>query len=200
MIAGMDRAAERGFPGVRLVRAAFHGRSMSLYARLGFDIREPLVVMQGPPIRKAPSGYSVRPAVAEDLEECNALCRRVHGHDRSQELSDAIARGMARVAECNGRVGAYASAVGFFGHSVAQRNRDLQAHSWVASTNSRTWFSPPDSQHEALPLVLKSWASRCRAHDAVDRRPIQRARWGVSPVDTLSDVRNFYSPPLTFVA
>jgi len=116
MIAVMDRAAERGFPGVRL-----------FMPRLGFDVREPLVVMQGPPICKVPSGYSVRPAVADDLEECNALCRRVHGHDRSQELSDAIARGMARVAVCDGWVGAYASAVGFFGHAVAECNRDLQA-------------------------------------------------------------------------
>ena len=48
MQAVMNRAAERKFAGVRLVQAAFHARSMSLYAKLGFDIQEPLVVMQGP--------------------------------------------------------------------------------------------------------------------------------------------------------
>jgi len=42
MIAVMDRAADCKCPGVRLVQAAFHNRSMSLYAKLGFDIREPL--------------------------------------------------------------------------------------------------------------------------------------------------------------
>src|SRR5690348_11758633 len=36
MTAVIDRARERNFPGVRLVQAAFHNRSLSLYARLGF--------------------------------------------------------------------------------------------------------------------------------------------------------------------
>lgn len=127
MVAVMDRASERRFPGMRLVQAAFHSRSMSLYAKLGFDIREPLVVMQGPAIRKIPSGYSVRVATPVDLEACNALCRHVHGHDRSGEMSDAIARGTARVAERDGRITACSSIVGFFGHAVAESNTDLQA-------------------------------------------------------------------------
>jgi predicted N-acetyltransferase YhbS len=127
MAAVMDRAVERRFPGVRLVQAAFHCRSMSLYAKLGFAIREPLVVMQGPPIRQIPSGYMVRSARADDVEACNMLCRRVHGHDRSGELSEAIAQGRACVTECAGRITAYASNVGFFGHAVAESNSDLKA-------------------------------------------------------------------------
>ncbi len=127
MMAAMDRAAERRFAGIRLVQAAFHGRSMALYAKLGFDIREPLVVMQGPAIGEVPSGYSVRPAVASDVAACDVLCRRVHGHDRSRELADDIADGTARVAEHDGQVVAYGSHVGFFGHSVAESNSDLQA-------------------------------------------------------------------------
>lgn len=127
MRAVMDRAAERRFPGVRLVQAAFHSRSMSLYAKLGFDIREPLVVLQGPPIHLMPSGYSFRPAAPADLAACNALCQRVHGHHRSGELSDAIAHGMASVVERDARITAYASIVGFFGHAVAESNADMQA-------------------------------------------------------------------------
>src|SRR6516165_11194896 len=122
MIAVMDRAADCKCPGVRLVQAAFHCRSMSLYAKLGFDIREPLVVMQGPPIRQVPGGYSTRAAVAGDLEACNSLCRRLHGHDRSGELSDAIARGTARVAEYDGRITAYSSDLGFWVHTTAENN------------------------------------------------------------------------------
>jgi len=127
MNAVMERAAERHFPGVRLVQAAFHNRSLSLYAKLGFDIREPLANMQGPPIRHVPSGYVERPAVATDLDTCNALCRRVHGHARSGELADAIARGTGRVVERDGRVTGYATVVGFFGHAVAESNADMQA-------------------------------------------------------------------------
>jgi predicted N-acetyltransferase YhbS len=127
MSAIMDRVVLRGLPGVRLIQAAFHRRSMSLYAKLGFDIREPLVVMQGPAIRHVPSGYTFRPAVPADLGECNALCYRVHGHDRAGELSDCISQGMARVVEHLGRITAYASVIGFFGHAVAESNSDLQA-------------------------------------------------------------------------
>lgn len=127
MKAVMDRAAERHFAGVRLVQAAFHGRSMALYAKLGFDIREPLVVMQGPAIGKVPNGYVVRPAVAGDVPACNALCRRVHGHDRSGELSDDVGDGTARVVEHDGTITAYASHLGFFGHAVAENNAELQA-------------------------------------------------------------------------
>jgi GNAT superfamily N-acetyltransferase len=50
MQVAMDRANERGAAGIRLVQAAFHNRSLSLYAGLGFDIRNPL-----PACRDAPS-------------------------------------------------------------------------------------------------------------------------------------------------
>src|SRR4051812_44824136 len=43
MQAVLDRAAERRVPSVRLVQAAFNTTSMSLYTKLGFDVREPLV-------------------------------------------------------------------------------------------------------------------------------------------------------------
>ena len=127
MQAVMSRAAERSAPGVRLVQAAFHSRSLSLYAKLGFDIREPLAVMQGAAIGRIPTGYSVRAATTSDLEACNALCQKVHGHHRSGEVSDAIQEGIARVVEHHGRISAYASVVGFFGHAVAESNSDLQA-------------------------------------------------------------------------
>jgi predicted N-acetyltransferase YhbS len=127
MKAVMDRVAEQHFPGVRLVQAAFHRRSMSLYAKLGFEIREPLAVMQGDPINKVPNGHTVRPASPNDLEACNALCHRVHGHNRSGELTDAISHATAQVVEHNGRITAYTSAVAFFGHAVAENNEGLFA-------------------------------------------------------------------------
>jgi hypothetical protein len=127
MQAVMDRAAERRFAGIRLIQAAFHRRSMALYAKLGFEIREPLVVMQGPPIHRVADGYKVRSASNDDLTACNQLCLRVHGHDRSGELADDIAEGTAQVVERNGRITAYTSHLGFFGHTVAEDNRDLYA-------------------------------------------------------------------------
>src|SRR5271167_4305438 len=104
MQAVLTRAAERKFAGVRLVQAAYHNRSLSLYAKLGFVVREPLSCMQGPAIQKTLSGYRVRPAHAGDLAACNNLCVRIHGHDRGGELNDAIKQGTAVVAESRGRV------------------------------------------------------------------------------------------------
>jgi GNAT superfamily N-acetyltransferase len=127
MQAILERAAERKFAGVRLVQAAYHNRSLSLYAKLGFVVREPLACMQGPAIGKVPRGYSIRPAQAKDLAACNDLCLRVHGHDRGGDLSDGIQQGTAVVAESDGRIRAYASSVAFFGHAVGENNQDLQA-------------------------------------------------------------------------
>src|SRR6202035_2839369 len=113
-------SGERGCQGTRLLQAAFHNRSLSLYTKLGFDTREPISTMQGPPIKASTPGYSVRPARMLDLEECNRLCRRVHGHDRTGELRDAIEQRTAVVAERAGRIVAYASSIGFFGHTVGE--------------------------------------------------------------------------------
>jgi len=127
MEAALDHARQRSSAGVRLVQAAFHNRSLTLYAGLGFDAREPLSVMQGPAIRRVTPGLSVRAATSADLDACNHLCRQVHGHDRGAELSGAISQGSATVVERHGRITAYATILAFFGHAVAECNADLQA-------------------------------------------------------------------------
>ena len=127
MDAVLDRARERNFAGVRLVQAAFHNRSLSLYTTLGFDVREPLATMQGPAIKKNFDGLSVRPAKTSDLAACNKIALRVHGHHRGGELAPAIERGTASVVERHGRITGYASSLAFFGHAVAETNADLQA-------------------------------------------------------------------------
>jgi len=123
----LQRCAQRGVPGVRLLQAAYHYRAMSLYAKLGFDLREPFAAMQGDPLSLHIPGYGVRAATAADLPACDALCVRVHGHHRSGELRDALARGTARVVERGERITGYTSGIGFYGHAVAETNDDLQA-------------------------------------------------------------------------
>ena len=53
---GTRPGPERNFPGVRLLQSMFHNRSLAMYSRLGFDAREPVSVMQGPPLRKRVEG------------------------------------------------------------------------------------------------------------------------------------------------
>jgi GNAT superfamily N-acetyltransferase len=134
MQAVMDRAHERGFPGVRLLQGAFHNRSLSLYTKLGFDAREPISVMQGRPIKTTLQGWTVRSASEGDLEPANRVCERIHGYNRAGELSDAIVQKTAFVVERHGRITGYASAFGFFGHAVGESNLDIQALIAAADT------------------------------------------------------------------
>src|SRR5216683_7449261 len=61
MQAVMDRANERHPAGMRLVQAAYHNRSLSLYTTLGFDVREPLSCVQGRTRERNVPGCVVRP-------------------------------------------------------------------------------------------------------------------------------------------
>ncbi len=127
MNAVLERTAERGAPGVRLLQSAYHNRSMSLYAKLGFDIREPFAVMQGNPLALKIPGYNVRPATSADIPVCGALCIKVHGHDRVGELRDAVSQGIASVVERLGRITGYTTGIALFGHSIAETDDDLAA-------------------------------------------------------------------------
>jgi GNAT superfamily N-acetyltransferase len=127
MQAVMDRANRNGAAGMRLVQAAFHNRSLSLYTSLGFDIREPLSCMQGRTRERSIPGCEVRSAQPADEPACNDLSRRVHGFDRGVELAQAIQQGTARVVERGGCLTGYTTNLGFFGHSVGETNLDIQA-------------------------------------------------------------------------
>jgi GNAT superfamily N-acetyltransferase len=127
MEAVLDRERERGVAGVRLVQTAYHYRSLALYAGLGFDVRETLSVVQGPPPSLSVPGVGVRAAQASDVAACGALCERVHGHRRDGELRDAIAAGMARVVEGPDGLLGYATGIGYGSHAVAQANQALIA-------------------------------------------------------------------------
>ena len=127
----MEAVIERGkdAPGIRLLQDAFHMRSLCLYESLGFDVKEPVAVTRGKP-RSAPvDGVEVRPLTEADLDECGALCERVHGFPRTGELRDAI-HGMAPfVAVRDGRITAYATSVAFWpmNHGVAESDDDMTA-------------------------------------------------------------------------
>jgi len=155
MEALLDRAAQRRFPGVRLVQAAYHNRSLSLYAKLGFTIREPLALMQGAPLRASIQGYAIRQATEQDLAACNQVCTHIHGHDRSGELLDAITQATAMVVEHDGRITGYATAVGFFAHAVGESNEELKALIGAASAYLGPGFLLPTRNTELFRWCLE---------------------------------------------
>ena len=83
--------------------------------------------MYGKPLGLAIPGYTVRAATNADEAACNALCFRVHGHDRAGDLRDALTEGSASVVERLGRITGYTTGIGYFSHSTAETNDDLQA-------------------------------------------------------------------------
>jgi GNAT superfamily N-acetyltransferase len=115
--------------GVRLVQDAFNTRSMSLYASLGFYVREPLLLMQGTPRSGPDMGYAVRPLTSVDLDACGALCMAIHGVERTHELQEALRVFAPFVVEREGRITGYLSAATFWlmNHGVAETELDMRA-------------------------------------------------------------------------
>lgn len=150
----IQRAQSRRFAGIRLVQAAYHTRSLSLYTKLGFDTREPLSVLQGPAIGLEIPGHAVRSANEGDLDACNTLCLLVHGHDRGPELLDAIKQGTATVIEHHSRITGYATTVGFFGHAVGESNEDLKALIGAAAAFPGPGFLLPTRNSDLLRWCL----------------------------------------------
>jgi hypothetical protein len=139
---------------VRLVQTAYHYRSLALYAKLGFVVREPLSVLQGSPPALSIPGRSVRPAREEDLTPCAELCDRVHGHERTAELRGAIAAGTASVVERPERICGYATGFGYGWHAVAETNEDLIALLGSADSFMGLGFLLPSRNAELLGWCL----------------------------------------------
>lgn len=123
----ITRVRDEKRPGVRLLQATYHNRSLCLYSRLGFEARTLLSAVQGGALNLTLPGYEVRPATTDDVAGCDALCVRVHGHDRHGELLDAVMQKTATVVEHGGRIVGYASSLGFMGHAVAEHNDAIKA-------------------------------------------------------------------------
>lgn len=152
----LDRAAQQKAVGVRLLQSGYHNRSLCLYTKLGFRTREPVSVLQGKPLGQRFAGYEVRPATTADVAACNQICNQVHGFDRAGELRDAIEQNTASVVEHLGRIAGYTTGIAFFGHSVAQTNRDLMALIGAAPEFGGPGFLLPTRNHEVFSYCLEA--------------------------------------------
>ncbi len=122
-------ARRTGTDPVRLVQDAFNTASMSLYTSVGFDVKEPLVLVEGAAAGAAPTGIEVRPMRTADLPACHDLCARVHQFDRRADVETALDNFTPFVALRGERLTAYASAAAFWktNHGVAETLEDMTA-------------------------------------------------------------------------
>jgi len=126
MQAAIDETHDRRIEQVRLVQSPSHLRSLALYAKLGFQVREPLVLVTGKPMGWNIANYDVRPATMDDIPGCNRLCIAVHDFPRTFELSGAIEQGTARVVERGDSISGYSTGLGFRGYAVGDTTEDLK--------------------------------------------------------------------------
>ena len=127
----MEAVIERGqdAPGIRLLQDGFHMRSLSLYTSLGFEVTAACVLMTGRPREEARDGVEVRPLTEDDLAECEELCKRVHGFERTGSLRDAIQAFNPVAAVRDGRIVAYSASPTFWpmAYGVAETDDDMTA-------------------------------------------------------------------------
>lgn len=127
----MEAVIERGkgSEGIRLMQDSYNTASLSLYASLGFDVKEPLVMIEGEVRGEVTAEIEVRPIQEDDSAACAELSRNAHGFERSNELKNTPPFLTSFVAVRGGRVTAYASAPHFWAlnHAVAESEEDMQA-------------------------------------------------------------------------
>ena len=124
--------------GIRLVQDAFNTVSLPLYASLGFEVVEPLVLINGVPNGENISQIEVRPIEEKDFEACAELARKVHGFDRKNEVKQTARAFPSFVAVRENRITAYATApvIWQLNHAVAETTEDMTA--LLSSTSKLT--------------------------------------------------------------
>ena len=155
MLAAMEEAERQRCAGIRLVQLAYHNRSLCLYTTLGFRSRVPLSIMQGQPLNQRFAGYDVRLGATADADSCNALCRRIHGMERRQEVEESIEQNSLQVVEHLGTITGYTNGVGFFTHTVADSNHSLMAMIAAAPSFPGPGFFLPTTNFEVFNWCLQ---------------------------------------------
>ena len=127
MKAVLERA--QGSLGIRLLQDTFNMLSISLYASLGFEVKEPFVLIRGKPKSRPSAEVKLRSLKNEDLDECMALCKRVYGFERTHELQDALKLFSPFVVWREGRITAYTYVMFAqnLAHGVAETEEDMEA-------------------------------------------------------------------------
>jgi predicted N-acetyltransferase YhbS len=123
----VDWSLKNHGPMVRLMQDSFNMTSLSLYTAIGFNVVEPVVLMEAKGAERADD--SVRALTAAHLPACEALCKRIYKVSRRNEVAFLIEHGAQSGFVPHGRfkggkLAAYAIP-GLLGHGVAESTDDL---------------------------------------------------------------------------
>jgi predicted N-acetyltransferase YhbS len=151
--AALDRARALSIAQVRLVQSPAHLRSLALYSKAGFDVREPLVLMQGAPTTVSIDGV-VRAATDDDIRACEQLCERVHGFVRADEIHASVEQKTAMVVLREGSITGYTTGIGLRGHAVGEMTEDVKALIAASPSIAGPGFFVPTRNGELLCWLL----------------------------------------------
>ncbi len=157
------RTAQTKAPGARLMQDSYHSRSLVLYTKAGFSVREPAVLMQGEALNLQIPGCTLRTGTEADVKDCNLLCESTHGVHRGGEVESAADQERLLVVERDGRITGYSTTVGFFGHSVGETNDDLKALIGGVEAFPGSGFHLPSKNTELFQWCLDNGLRMVRA-------------------------------------
>jgi hypothetical protein len=121
----IDYAQRNNIGQVRLLQDSFNLASLSLYASLGFEVKEAVALMQAAPAVEA--DLSIRPVTEADLPAIEELSKRIYKNSRRNEVAAAAPYGFsAFLREHRGRITGYLIP-GNFGHGIAETEDDALA-------------------------------------------------------------------------
>jgi GNAT superfamily N-acetyltransferase len=130
---------------IRLFQDSFNAVSLSLYASVGFEVKETAAFMQAVP--GAEADESVRPVVNADFPALEELSKHVYKNSRRNEVAAATPYGFAAfVRERQGRITGYLIP-GLFGHGAAETPED-----GLALIGEAAHCLPPESARFFCPL------------------------------------------------
>jgi predicted N-acetyltransferase YhbS len=130
---------------VRLLQDSFNVASLSLYASLGFEVKDAVALMQAAPAPEA--DRKVRQVAETDLPAIEELSKRIYKNSRRNEVAAAARYGFsALLRERQGHITGYLIA-GTFGHGVAETEEDA-----LALVGEAARRLPPDLARFFCPL------------------------------------------------
>jgi RimJ/RimL family protein N-acetyltransferase len=125
--AALRAAHQIGLTEVRLIQSPMHLRSFALYTKAGFNVCEPLLIVESAVPVTAANGDWVRLATPDDVPWCQQICHNAYGFARTFELHAAISRQIATVVERDSKIVGYACGIGFRGHAVCETTEELKS-------------------------------------------------------------------------
>jgi GNAT superfamily N-acetyltransferase len=124
MLDAIQHARGQGVEAIRLCQDSYNMRSLALYASLGFDVREPLSLVELS--AAGPADPAFRPATAADFDAMDALCRAVYRISRKGEYAALTAAGFPAFVLDRGRITGYLIGTQI-GHGVAESDGEMLA-------------------------------------------------------------------------